>query len=283
MKPYHVPQSYSVFSATSGMEPPRQSGKFLSSSFIPKFPLAPYVSRVRMRTARGKKSIISLLPRFLLALPSRIGTFGIPATPRLCLLLNRDYKNQDWAQKCRRVIIRNNLKLNFCTSTTPKGLSFGPFWYLSPLTSRKSKLGQVHTIWIVNMEISSINLLYFLISLAFIKFSILPTCCSCFLWWITANLIIIEQVVWKLQHTFSDGNLTWANPKAGQTLFTRSTEMQLPKRLASVLGTLKVSNLQASSIRLAFSLPNIPVSSRQLTSENKIICHAPSPSCSGLC
>lgn len=93
MKPHHVLQTYSVFTATSGMDLPCRSGKFLSSNFIPKLLLVPYVKKGR--TARGEKSIISFLPRFLLALPLRIGTFGIPATLRHCLLLNRDYKNQD--------------------------------------------------------------------------------------------------------------------------------------------------------------------------------------------
>lgn len=42
----------------------------------------------------------------------------------------------------------------------------------------------------------------------------------------------------ELQHTFSNENISWPNTKAGQTLFTKSSEIQFPKPLASVLGTL---------------------------------------------
>lgn len=143
MKPYHVPQNYSVFTATSGMDPHHSDqGSFCPLILSPSSLLSPMSGEWERGLQEGQ-SIISLLPRFLLALPSRIGTFGFPAILRQCLLLNRDYKNQDRAQKWRRVIIRNNLKLNFCRSGTPKGLSFGPFCYLLPLTSRKSKLGHV--------------------------------------------------------------------------------------------------------------------------------------------
>lgn len=129
--------------------------------FYPQVPSCPLCQENEREDCKRDKSTISFLPRFLVALPSRIGTFGIPAGLRQCLLLNRDYKNQDWAQKWIRIIIRNNLKLNSCRSGTPKRLSFGLVCYLLPPTSRKSKLGQVHRIWIVNMEISFTKFTFF--------------------------------------------------------------------------------------------------------------------------
>lgn len=64
MKPYHAPQNYSVY-CHLGKDPPCQPGKFLSSNFIPKFPLVPYVRRIR-RTARGENLLFNCYPDFFL-------------------------------------------------------------------------------------------------------------------------------------------------------------------------------------------------------------------------
>lgn len=66
MKPYHVPQTYSVFTATSVMDLPCRPGKFLSSNFIPKLPLVPYIRRMRGRTARGTNLLFHFYPDFFL-------------------------------------------------------------------------------------------------------------------------------------------------------------------------------------------------------------------------
>lgn len=70
--------------------------------------------------------------------------------------------------------------------------------------------------------------------------------------------------------------------KAGQTLFPKSTDMQLPKPLASVLGTL----WRAVSLKspLLGWLSHFPIHQYLLSSlKVKRICHAPSSFCSGLC
>lgn len=55
-----------------------------------------------------------------------------------------------------------------------------------------------------------------------------------------------------------------------------------PNPWLQFLNTVKGRNFQVSCITLVFSFPSTPVSSKQLKSENKRICHAPSSFCSGL-